>query len=96
MNSERKPGGRLAQLLRGVRSALGGGATEEVSRLGAPAAKPVPPAPAPRPTASELINEGLRQRGQHGVAAAQPFFEEAAQLEPNSYVPYFMLGNVAS
>jgi predicted O-linked N-acetylglucosamine transferase (SPINDLY family) len=50
----------------------------------------------PAPSASELINEGLRERQQVGTAAARPFFERAAQLEPNSHVPWFMLGNVAS
>ena len=48
------------------------------------------------PSTSELINEGLRQRQQFGAAAARPYFERAAQLEPNSHVPWFMLGNVAS
>jgi protein O-GlcNAc transferase len=48
------------------------------------------------PSASELINEGLRQRQQVGTAAARPYFEGAAKLEPNSHVPWFMLGNVAS
>ncbi len=47
-------------------------------------------------SASELINEGLRQRQQVGAEAARPYFERAAQLEPNSHVPWFMLGNVAS
>jgi protein O-GlcNAc transferase len=51
---------------------------------------------APAPSASELINEGLRQRQRAGSEAAQPYFERAAQLEPNSHVPWFMLGNVAS
>jgi protein O-GlcNAc transferase len=51
---------------------------------------------APAPTAGQLINEGLRQRQQVGTAAARPYFERAAQLEPNSPVPWFMLGNVAS
>jgi protein O-GlcNAc transferase len=51
---------------------------------------------APAPSAGELINEGLRQRQQVGTAAARPYFERAAQLEPNSHVPWFMLGNVAS
>jgi protein O-GlcNAc transferase len=51
---------------------------------------------APAPSASELINEGLRERQRVGTAAARPFFERAAQLEPNSHVPWFMLGNVAS
>jgi protein O-GlcNAc transferase len=43
-----------------------------------------------------LITEGLQQRQRQGAAAAQPYFERAAQLEPNSHVPHFMLGNVAS
>ena len=52
--------------------------------------------PAPAPSASVLITEGLRQRQQVGTAAARPYFEGAAKLEPNSHVPWFMLGNVAS
>jgi protein O-GlcNAc transferase len=96
MTSESQPGGKFVQLLCRVRSALKGGAGVDAARPAAPAATPVPPPIAPKPTASELINEGLRQRQEHGVAAAKPFFEKAAQLEPNSYVPYFMLGNVAS
>jgi protein O-GlcNAc transferase len=52
--------------------------------------------PDPAPNASELINEGLRQRQQFGADAARSYFERAAQLEPNSHVPWFMLGNVAS
>jgi predicted O-linked N-acetylglucosamine transferase (SPINDLY family) len=51
---------------------------------------------APAPSANELVNEGLRQRALSGVEAARPFFEKAAQLEPNSHVPWLMLGNVAS
>jgi predicted O-linked N-acetylglucosamine transferase (SPINDLY family) len=47
-------------------------------------------------SAGELINEGLRQRQLLDAEAARPFFERAAQLEPNSHVPWFMLGNVAS
>jgi predicted O-linked N-acetylglucosamine transferase (SPINDLY family) len=47
-------------------------------------------------SASELINEGLRQRQQVGAEAARPYFEKAAQLEPNSHVPWFMLGNAES
>ena len=46
--------------------------------------------------AGQLINEGLRERQQVGTAAARSYFERAAQLEPNSHVPWFMLGNVAS
>jgi protein O-GlcNAc transferase len=48
------------------------------------------------PSASELINEGLRQRQQIGAHAARTYFERAAELEPHSHVPQFMLGNVAS
>jgi protein O-GlcNAc transferase len=51
---------------------------------------------APPPSANELINEGLRQRQRAGVQAARPYFERAAQLDANSHVPWFMLGNVAS
>jgi protein O-GlcNAc transferase len=52
--------------------------------------------PAAALSASELINDGLRQREGFGVEAARPYFERAAQLEPNSHVPWLMLGNVAS
>jgi protein O-GlcNAc transferase len=52
--------------------------------------------PAPAFSATELINEGLRQRERFGVEAARPYFERASQLEPHSHVPWFMLGNVAS
>jgi protein O-GlcNAc transferase len=54
------------------------------------------PNAAPAPSAGELINEGLRERQRLGTAAARPYFERAARLEPNSHVPWFMLGNVAS
>ena len=64
--------------------------------LDGPAATAPTPDTVPAPSASELINEGLRQRQQIGAEAARPFFERAAQLEPNSHVPWFMLGNVAS
>jgi protein O-GlcNAc transferase len=55
-----------------------------------------PTDPAPAVSAGELINQGLRQRQQVGVEAARPYFERAAQLEPNSHMPWLMLGNVAS
>jgi len=48
------------------------------------------------PTAAELINEGLRTRQLQGVKAAVSFFERASQLEPDSHLPFFMLGNAAS
>jgi protein O-GlcNAc transferase len=54
------------------------------------------PNAAPPPSASELINEGLRQRQRIGTEAARPYFERAAQIEPNSHMPWLMLGNVAS
>jgi protein O-GlcNAc transferase len=97
MINQRKSGGTLARLLRRVRTVLQRGeadctpVAEKAAPLGTSA-----PASAPTPTAAELINEGLRQRQERGVAAAQPFFERAAQLEPHSHVPFFMLGNVAS
>jgi protein O-GlcNAc transferase len=88
-----KPEGQLGQFLRGVRSAFIRNKTidpaqtsERVPATGATAT----------PSASELINEGLRQRQRLGTAVARPYFERAAQLEPNSHVPWFMLGNVAS
>jgi protein O-GlcNAc transferase len=97
MTNQHKSGGALARLLRGVRAALQRGDADCVP-VAAKAATLVTasPASAPAPTAAELINEGLRQRQERGVGAAQPFFERAAQLEPNSHVPFFMLGNVAS
>jgi protein O-GlcNAc transferase len=97
MTNQHKSGGALARLLRGVRAALQRG-DADCMPVAAKAATLVTasPASAPAPTAAELINEGLRQRQERGVGAAQPFFERAAQLEPNSHVPFFMLGNVAS
>jgi protein O-GlcNAc transferase len=47
-------------------------------------------------TMRELIKEGLRQRLQHGAAAALPYFEQAAQLDATSHLPFFMLGNAIS
>jgi protein O-GlcNAc transferase len=107
----RKPDGTLGRLLRNVRSVFGGSAAadhapaaERVAATDATAAagttaKAAPAAtanPAPAPSASELINEGLRQRQKFGAEKARPYFDRAAQLEPNSHVPWFMLGNVAS
>jgi protein O-GlcNAc transferase len=48
------------------------------------------------PTMRELLKEGLRLRQEQGVAAAIPLFERASQLEPNSHLPFFMLGNAIS
>ncbi len=66
-------------------------AASTVSVITAPA-----PDAVPAPNARELINEGLRQRQLIGAEAARPLFEMAARLEPNSHLPWFMLGNVAS
>jgi protein O-GlcNAc transferase len=96
MKTERTPGGRLAQLLRRVRSALKDSAEKHAPPAAAEVTAIATPPPPPMRTASELINEGLRRRLEHGTAAAQPFFEAAARLEPTSHVPFLMLGNVAS
>jgi predicted O-linked N-acetylglucosamine transferase (SPINDLY family) len=53
-------------------------------------------ASASAPTMRELLKEGLRLRQEQGVAAAIPLFEKASQLEPNSHLPFFMLGNAIS
>jgi protein O-GlcNAc transferase len=85
----------FGRLLRNVRSAFTGStAIDPATTAAAATASTADPAPAP--SASELINEGLRQRERFGVAAARPYFERAAQLQPNSHVPWLMLGNVAS
>jgi predicted O-linked N-acetylglucosamine transferase (SPINDLY family) len=76
--------------------ATGATATSATAGTTAKATPAATPDPAPPPSASELIKEGLRQRQQFGAEAARPYFERAAQLEPNSHVPWFMLGNVAS
>ncbi len=51
---------------------------------------------APSPGASELINEGCDSGSGSVRQRREPYFERAAQIEPNSHVPWFMLGNVAS
>lgn len=95
MSKELKPVGVFGRLLRSVRSVFAGGATVP-GAAATKAASAVSADPVPALSASELINEGLRQRQQLGTAAAGPYFERAARLEPNSHVPWFMLGNVAS
>jgi protein O-GlcNAc transferase len=88
-------GGILHRLARGIRS-LTRGESANPPAGAAPAASAVA-APAPPPSASDLISEGLRQRQQQGsAAAALPFFERAAQLEPDSHMPFLMLGNALS
>lgn len=105
MSNGRNPGGTFWRHLRNVRSLFVGTAaihhalaTERVAAidLSGTTAKAATTGPALATSASELINEGLRQRQQVDVKAAQPYFERASQLEPNSHVPFFMLGNVAS
>jgi protein O-GlcNAc transferase len=93
----------FGRLLRNIRSISAGSAAVDCApaaeRAAAGGATPTAAAIAdsvPAPSASDLINEGLRERQRVGTAAARPFFERAAQLEPNSHVPWFMLGNVAS
>src|SRR6267142_1369630 len=90
MSNSRKPA--FGRFLRSIRSAIGGITAIDP----APADTGVAADPASPPSASELINEGLRQRQRADAAAARPYFERAAQIEPNSHVPWFMLGNVAS
>ena len=112
MSNGRKPARMFGRLLRNVRSVFTGSAatdhapaaeeaaatraTATTTPAAATAATAATAEPAPAPSASELINEGLRQRQRVGTEAARPYFERAAQLEPNSPVPWFMLGNVAS
>ena len=104
MRDGRKPGGVFARFANGLRSAIAGERKRrpsivESTPVGAstvearPAAPVAPPPPA---SATELINEGLRQRQQLGTAAAVPFFERAVLAEPHSHQPLFMLGNAAA
>lgn len=95
MNHEPKGAGVLGRLARRIQRSLGAPGVVDPP-AGPPSAAPTPAPPATPPSASELINEGLRQRQQHGAAAAVPFFERAAQLEPNSHMPVLMLGNAWS
>jgi protein O-GlcNAc transferase len=95
MNDEPKGGGILVRLARGIRRSFAAGGAAN-PRAAPPAGVPTVALPATLPSASDLISEGLRQRQQHGSAAALPFFERAAQLEPNSHMPVFMLGNAWS
>lgn len=96
---DKPPRGPFSGLWRGIRTALTGNrdsddppAPENTAAVVASSA----PEAAATPSAGDLINEGLRQRQQYGAQAARPFFERAATLEPDSHVPWFMLGNVAS
>jgi predicted O-linked N-acetylglucosamine transferase (SPINDLY family) len=95
MNDGTKRNDIFSRITRGVRSVF---RAEERSAAAAPVlATAQAPAAAERPLhAKDLIDEGLRERQQHGAAAAIALFERAAQLEPNSYLPILMLGNAAS
>src|SRR5271165_2603891 len=94
MNDERKRGGLFGRLARGLRSGPAAGGTDDAPTVRHPAA-PIPDARAP-PGADELISEGLLRRKQSGAAASLPLFERAAELAPESYLPFLMLGNASS
>jgi protein O-GlcNAc transferase len=102
MRDGRKPGGVFARFAKGLRSAIAGEPERLPSAESTPdastvEARPASPVAAPPPaSATELINEGLRQRQHLGTAAAVPFFERAAFAEPQSHLPVFMLGNAAA
>jgi protein O-GlcNAc transferase len=87
MTDERKRGGLLGRLVQSLRSGPAASETDAASTTAVAAAPP---------DANELINEGLLLRKQSGAAAALPLFERAAELAPNSYVPFLMLGNASS
>ncbi|MGO9933553.1 MAG: glycosyltransferase [Steroidobacteraceae bacterium] len=95
MNDERKRGGLFGRLARGLRSGLAARETDGAPAAIHPAAPISEDAAAPA-SADDLISEGLRRREQFGAAAALPLFEQAAELAPNSYLPFFMLGNAAT
>jgi protein O-GlcNAc transferase len=88
--------GQFGRIWRNVRSVFAGSAATDRAPAAQKVVTTAKATPAPAPSASELISEGLQQRQLHGATAARPYFERAAQLEPNSHVPHFMLGNVAS
>jgi protein O-GlcNAc transferase len=92
MDNERKRGGLFGRLARGLRSGLAPRDTDAVERTGAP----VNESAAEQTGATDMIREGLLRREQAGAAAALPLFEQAAELAPNSYLPFLMLGNAAS
>ncbi len=47
-------------------------------------------------TMRDLVNEGLRRVENRDVAAALTLFEKAAEIDPDSHIPPFMLGNAFS
>ena len=103
MRDGRKPGGLFARFAEGLRSAIAGAPVPHPSAKSTAVSastvedRPAAPVKAPPPaSATELVNEGLRQRQLLGTAAAVPFFERAALVEPHSHLPLFMLGNAAT
>ena len=99
MRDGSKRAGILARLADKFRSATAGEPVRQTSTTessAGEAARVTPAAAAAQTSAAELINEGLRQRQQFGTAAAVPFFERAAAVEPNAHLPLFMLGNAAT
>jgi protein O-GlcNAc transferase len=109
MRNTEKPGHLFSRLVRRVQASFDRGEVDEIPAAAfgaAPTTMTATAVAAPRhdesastlsgSAATELINEGLRERREHGVLAAKPYFERAAILDPSSHVPVFMLGNVAS
>jgi len=95
MNEERKRGGLFGRLARSLRSGPAASGTDGIPTEKYPAAPIAEKAAAP-PAANDLISEGLRRRELSGAIAALPLFEQAAKLAPDSYLPFFMLGNAAT
>jgi len=94
MNDERKRSGFFGRLAQGLAS--GTAARRTGASSSQQTAVPIAdPAAAPS-NANELINEGLLLRKKAGAAAALPLFERAAELAPNSHLPFLMLGNALS
>lgn len=84
--------GRVGRALRSILPASESARSPATERFDAPELES---APVPMGV-NELINEGLQQRQRWGTAAAVPLFEQAANLDPTSHLPFFMLGNAAT
>jgi protein O-GlcNAc transferase len=91
MNDPRARDGSFFRMLKKARRLIA--ARDRPDFLGHDASVTPPAAPQ---NAAELINEGLRQRQVLGAGAAMPLFKRAAECDPNSHLPFFMLGNAAS
>jgi protein O-GlcNAc transferase len=110
VNNSHKPERAFLYLARVLRSVFGGSSPDSVpestaaSDLATTAAAKSRDAAVARSSAeatsaasaSDLLTQGLQQRQLNGVEAARPYFEQAAQIEPHSHLPWLMLGNVAS